>query len=360
LRRAAWLLLVAAVAAACTTSPPTPDPTGTATPRAPTTSPEEPARNSRVAVVVSPSPEWEATTAEAGVRILARRLGDDAEIRVVVADDPTFVADIVGYFAAEDYGLVCALGPQAADAVRRIAATAPNTQFCAAPAVPDRMPGNALAIDVRAEEAAFLAGVAAATIAPGAPVGIVPSVAAHARGRQEQAVREALRHLGVTGGVIVGGAVGTEADADAQAAALYSLGIGTVLALAGDADPGVVTAAAAAAAADETPTASPAPTATETPAPAAPPRTVAGSPALVADDESEPVILVIEWHLEEAIAVAVQRFLNGWDTTPVSLGLVDGVLVVEVPSTPYADQVRPAVTTARDEIVAGTLSVLPQ
>lgn len=123
----------------------------------------------RVAVVLPPGDEAPLTTN--GTRTAAQAVDDhfrDAvgEFRSVAADPGAFVGDVATVLAEQGYDLVCVVGSGAAEVVLRIAPTFPATRFCGVPApgVTDAedVPANALLVDVRMEEAAYLAGIAAA------------------------------------------------------------------------------------------------------------------------------------------------------------------------------------------------------
>lgn len=161
-----WGLI--ALAAACTT---TPEPSPSPSPSPPTASspgPSEPV-GLRVAVVLPPQGESPLTTT--GTRAAAEAVDDhfrDAvgEFRSVAPDPGAFVGDVVTVLAEQGYDLVCVVGSRAAEVVLRVAPTFPATRFCGVPAPgamdAEAVPANALLVDVRMEEAAYLAGIAAA------------------------------------------------------------------------------------------------------------------------------------------------------------------------------------------------------
>lgn len=362
------LVVLAMVLAGCTTSTPDPSPT-TPTPT-PSSVPDASSTPSpgRVAVVVSPEPAFAAEAAEDGTPDAVRDGLGDSELRVVTADDPSFVADLAGFFAAEGYELVCVVGAGADAAVRQVAPTSPTTRFCAAPARSRDMPDNVLAIDVRVEELGYVAGIALAADGRGGPTGVVTSSTTWAPRRLRTGFRAGLEAGGVASPRVrsVGRVDGTE-DVVEDVTTLLEQGVSGILSLTGELDAAVRDVLV------EVPvTPSPGPTAepgqdtgaaTPSPSPTGDAEHLAG---LVAgaeawprseEEEEEPalVLLLLGLHLEQAVALAVERHVDGWDTTPASVGFSDDALQVHVGSSDRAGRVATAVQDAvrairRDEL----------
>ena len=128
------LVLLVAVLGGCTGPTADPSPTPSPTVTTPRTSTTTPPPTGRVAVVVSPEPELMAAAAEVGSRSIATGLPDGMELRVVTADDASFVRDLTAFFATEGYDLVCVLGadadarraPRGAGVARRPASAPPR------------------------------------------------------------------------------------------------------------------------------------------------------------------------------------------------------------------------------------------
>lgn len=363
MHRAMTLLVVAALlVVGCTSATPGPDPspsTGAAT-TPPVTPPSTPSPG-RVAVVVAPEPALAAAAAEIGSRGVATRMPDDAELRVVTADDASFVPDLATFLATEGYDLVCVLGAGAEAAVREVAPSSPSTRFCAAPARPaDDLPSNVLPIDLRVEQVGYVAGVALATDGAAGPVGLVTSRTTWAPSRIRAGLAAGLQAAGVASpDVRVVGPLADDEAAEEQVAVLLEAGSDGVLSLTGALDavvrdlllatPVVEPPAPSPTATDRSsPSPSPSPTATED-------RTaglVAGPEGRPAEDGAElPELLlaVLELHLEEAVALAVDRHLDEWSTEPASVGLADGAFRVDV----GAGERGGAVATAVGEAIAG-------
>lgn len=162
-----WLVpLLGLLLGACTSTPgPTPSPAAS-TPVAPSAGPIEPI-GVRVAVVLPPAGSVPLTPAgtRAAADAVASRRGDAlGEVRTVVPEPGAFVGDVAILLAEQGYDLVCVVGADASGVVLDVAPSFPATRFCGtpAPAGPDQdIPDNVLLIELRIEEAAYLAGVAA-------------------------------------------------------------------------------------------------------------------------------------------------------------------------------------------------------
>jgi len=110
---------------------------------------------------------------EARLAALADALPQDVDSLAVRApEDEVFVPDLLELAAAEEAGLVCALGPQVAGEADRTAARHGATRVCAMPVAPP-VPDDegtvestpAVRVDVPVEELGLLVGVAAQTAA---------------------------------------------------------------------------------------------------------------------------------------------------------------------------------------------------
>lgn len=368
------LVALALVPVGCTTD--TPDPSPTSTPSTSSTSPGTPPTSpppGRVAVVVSPEPPLAAAAAEIGARSVASGLLEGTELRVVTADDPSFVADLTTFFATEGYDLVCAVGPGAERAVREVAVTSPSTRFCAAPARPQGMPDNVLAIDLRVEELGYVAGVALAADGLSGPAGLVTSRATWAPERLQAGLVAGLGAGGAPApGVQAIGPVGEAEGAAEQVVERLDAGVGGFLSLTGELDATVRDTLL------EVPVTPPAPTTpgpTDAPTEPAAPPSPSPSPTEVAErlaglaagPEARPeedgaeladlVLVLLELHLEEAVALAVERHVDGWDTAPASVGLADGAFRVDVGTSGRAAGVATAVEDAVAGIRAGEIEV---
>lgn len=375
-RSLAALAGLVVLAAACTTTAPdaTPSPTPTSASTSTSTpdlDPTTPAPG-RVAVVIAPEPPLAAAAAEIGVRGAVARLLGDVELRVATADSDTFVADLAGFFTSEGYDLVCVVGAGAEAAVREVASTSPSTRFCAAPASPEGMPDNVLAIDLRVEELGYLAGVALAEDGMSGPAGLLTSPATWSPQRLEAGLVAGLAAGGVESPTVRAvGPIVDEEDMVDQVTALLEEGLEGILSFTGSLDATVVTVV------DEVPVATPEPspppteaatdaesTATPSPEPteSEPPFAglVAGPEARPTEDgasTSEQLLAILELHLEEAVALAVSRHVEGWDTTPASVGIADGVFRVDVGDGSRGRAVADALAGAQEALRAGELEI---
>lgn len=370
MHRVMTLLVAAAmVVAGCTTTStdpePSPSPTATATTPVPSASSPRPGR---VAVVVSPEPALTAAAADIGVRGVSTGMPDGTELRVVTADDASFVPDVATFLATEGYDLVCAVGAGAEEAIREVAPTSPSTRFCAAPAVPgDGLPPNVFPVDVRVEELGYVAGVALAVDGVDGPIGLLTSMTTWAPPRIRAGLVAGLVASGVAApDVRLVGPIEDVEAAEEQVGNLLEAGTDGVLSLTGALDATVRDLLVA------TPvTEPPAPTPTATdgaPSPSPSPTEaedrfaglVAGPEARPAEDGAELaelVLAVLELHLEEAVALAVSRHLGEWSTEPASVGLADGTFRVDVGTSDRADAVSAAVGEALAAIRDGTIEV---
>jgi hypothetical protein len=136
--------------------------------------PEESADPSglRVGVVLPPrdaAAADEIDTSWLRLEELADEREELAEVRVVVPDSAAFVGDVAGLLA-DDHGLVCVLGPDAAEVVVDLADRRPGTEFCALPGDPEvEAPDNATLVGLEVEELGHVVGAALAALAEEAP-----------------------------------------------------------------------------------------------------------------------------------------------------------------------------------------------
>lgn len=383
-RSLAALLGLALVVAACTTSPPDATPSPTPSP-SPTTSPTTPDLEAtsptahvpgRVAVVIAPEPPLAAAAAEIGVRGAVSRLLGDVELRVATADSDMFVQDLAGFFTTEGYDLVCVVGPGAQAAVREVASTSPSTRFCAAPASPEGMPDNVLPIDLRVEELGYLAGVALAADGVSDPVGLLTADTTWGAQRLEAGLEAGLSAGGVEAPTVR--AAGPIRDGEAmveQATALLEEGFEGMLSFAGSLDATVVSVVEEVPitvpdpspsptddSTDETTGAPPTETPTTEPTEAPPSFAglVAGPEARPTEDgapTSEQLLAILELHLEEAVALAVSRHVDGWDTAPASVGIADGAFRVNAGDGSRGRAVADVLAGAQEDLRAGEVDI---
>lgn len=183
-----WTALAAAASillAACTSSAPTDGASPSPSPSALATVTDGPVVAAPSVVVVLPAraarPIEEINRERADVEAIADAAiakGLISAVRTVVPDRSTTVVDVLETMAEEGHELVCALGPGAARAVHDVARRFPGTKFCGAPGNLTDVPSNALIFDLRIEESAYLAGIAAAEAAPfiGSDAGSTPAI----------------------------------------------------------------------------------------------------------------------------------------------------------------------------------------
>ena len=364
------LVLLVAVLAGCTG--PTGDPSPSPSPSATATTPAMPTTSTppagRVAVVVSPEPELMAAAAEVGSRSIATGLPAGTDLRVVTADNRSFVRDLTSFFATEGYELVCVLGADAEATVREVARTAPSTRFCAAPARPGDLPPNVLAIDLRVEELGYVAGVALGADGVGGAAGLVTSPTTWAPQRVARGLQAGMAAQGVAGPTVrrVGPVRDAEVVAD-RVRALLDDGVDGLVSLTGALDTAVRDVVVDVPVTPPAP--SPAPTddlASSPPSPSPTPEDrfaglVAGPEVRSLEDGAEvpaPLLLVLETHLEEAVALAVTRHLHVWDATPATIGMSDGAFRVTVTDSARGQAVAAAVEDVVTRLRAGDLTVL--
>lgn len=197
MRRALAVLAATALLAACTDRPSTSDPRseGVTSPTPTATA----APGMRVAVVLPPAdsaPPRERAQARREIEEEADTLEGVTEVRTVQAADATFVRDLLGLLARDDYDLVCAFGAGAGAAVAAVAPTYPRTSFCATAATPSAPAPNVIVVDVRVEEGAYLSGLAAGWLPRSGRATSAVSVARIAATRQDRGFLEGLTDAG--------------------------------------------------------------------------------------------------------------------------------------------------------------------
>lgn len=355
MQRSLVLLVLVTLLGACTTgaSDPAPDQPSTTAPMATPDERVDPV--GRVAVVVDPRLPARGQGVGTALQDLDPEVAGGRTLRVEVAEDPSFVRDLTRFFAGEGHELVCVLGPGAGAAVRDVAPGSPGTRFCAAPAGGDGddFPDNVVAVDVRVEELAHLAGVALGTDLDAGPVAALTDRASdRSSERVRSGLRSGLRAAGLRPRDLVVTSLPQDRDeVPDRVRSLLERGVGGLLGLVhGDVVVEVATATPV-----TTPAPTPAPTDPE-PSPTAPAPRFAGlvlRGPLTGDDPLPPEVLaVVEVHLHVAVVVALRRHLEGWDPSATSIGVAEGAIVA-VPN----DRSRsPGVTDALSRATADVRS----
>ncbi len=274
-------------------------------------------------------------------RLRRSHLRDVTDWRVVEADAPAFTADLVTYLADEGTDLVCAIGPGSGDVVVRVAPSFPRTRFCATPAIAeaDAIPGNVLLIDLRVEEVAYLAGVAAQLTATTGPPGFVGGESQYSIDRQRAAFQAGINAVAATPVTPYVAFPVVDADqAFALAVPQYEAGVATIYSAAGSADVGVRRAA------QETG------------------GLVIGSLATLVPDPSEPpptaVLMVTQQRLDVGAGIAVEQALTSWEGGLASVGLAQRALDVGPGGSGRYGIVAPRIEELRARIEADELRPL--
>lgn len=342
-----WLALlvsVATLATACQdgTPVPAPSPSPTTVVAAPT--PVDPGGLSAAFVLPPPavaSPAELEALREDLARLRRTHLRDVTTWRVVAADGPEFVGDLVALFAEDGADLVCAIGPRSGDVVVRIASAFPETRFCATPAIAELalIPANVLLIDLRVEEVAYLAGVAAQlTSAPGAP-GFVAGDTRYSVDRQRLAFQLGINAVSETPvAPYVAFPVGDPERALELAAPQYAAGVGTIFSTAGAADAGVRRAA------QEND------------------GLVIGSLRTLVPDPGEAppaaVLFTISERFDVPVGIAVDRALASWEGGLASVGLAQDVFTLAPGGSPRYRAIAPRLDELQARIEADQLQPL--
>lgn len=349
-RAGGTVLALLVVLTACRAGAPTPAPSPT-----PTTATATPApvTGLTVAVVLPPAsvvvPD-EAAAMREELEELRRRFGDDVgSLRVVQPETAVFVQDVTVFVAEEGADLVCVLGAGSGAVVRAVAPGFPETEFCATPASsdPEDIPPNVLQIDVRVEEIAYLAGVAAYVADPTRPAGFIAGESEYATDRQRAAFV-----AGITAAAsepvtpYVGFPAADEERGYGLAAPQYAAGVRVIFTAAGEADLGVRRAAEEA---EETRALVIGSQRTLVP------RTDTGA------QEAPPaaVLMTTTQLLSVPVELALTQALGTWEGGQASVGLREGALVVAPGGSPRYRAVADAVAEARARIEAGDLVPLP-
>lgn len=330
MQRSLVLLVLAVVLAACTTgaSDPAPERPSTTPPMATPDQRVDPV--GRVAVVLDPRLQARGEAVDADLQELDPEVAGGRTLRVEVAEDPSFVHDLAQFFANDGHELVCVLGPGAAGVVREVAARSPGTRFCAAPAGRDGddFPDNVLAVDVRIEELAYLAGVALGADHDVGPVAALTGRASDTpAARVRSGLQAGLRAAGLRAPELVVAPLPPDPEAvTGQIRGLLDEGVRGLL--------GLVHGELVVEVATGTPVTTPVPTPAPTdpgPSPTSPAPRYAGvvlRGPLAGDGPLPPEVLaVVEVHLHEAVVVALRRHLEDWDPSATSIGVAEGAIV---------------------------------
>lgn len=337
------LLTVPALVAACTSAPEAPAPSPTPTP-AVTASPAPSDHRLDVGIVLPPAEARSAPEIERVREDLERlhrtRRRDVATWRLLAPDGEVFVADLVGFLAGDGADLVCAVGPGAREVVLAVAPAYPRTRFCATPAIapPDDVPDNVLLVDVRVEEAAYLAGVAAQLTSTSAAPAFLAGPTRHAVDRQRAAFQagvDAVASEPVVANVAL--AVG-DADRAAELAGRQFVAGGTVYADTGAADEGVRRAAGEHGG-----------------------LTVGWRPTLVPDAPPAPpmaVLLTFATRFDVAVGIAVERAVGDWEGGLASVGLAEEAIVPAPGGSARYPAIAARLEDLRARIVSGELRPL--
>lgn len=364
--RLAVALLGVVLLGACVTgspdrAPPTP-PTPAASPAPPPTD----RGGWRVAVVLPPEPWNGEPLPELRRRVedLEGELTDAVRELRVVRPEPGLVEPTAELLADEDYDLVCLLGPDALPAARRLAAARPGTRVCAAPATSERdeLLPNLHTVDLRVEEAAFLAGAAAGAVPGAARQAVITGPSTYAPERQRRAFGQGMAEVGTGSPPRIPDPVTDAAGARRVARRLLGSGTDVILAVAGPPETGVLAAVRRAARTSRPVSPSPGPDAAG-PGQVGP--FVMGHAAwftpVRTSAPSGSILLTIETRLAPTVRRALEILAVGRGTAagdpPPSVGLAEGAVVVTVGPGEVPDVVRARVDELRRDLVAGDLAV---
>lgn len=321
---------------------PTPAPSPSAVAAAPT--PVDPGGLSAAFVLPPPtaaSPAELASLREDLARLRRTHLRDVTTWRVVAADGPEFVGDLVALLAEDGADLVCAIGPRSGDVVVRIAPAFPETRFCATPAIAEvaTIPANVLLIDLRVEEVAYLAGAAAQLTSSPGPPGFVAGEGQYSVDRQRIAFQLGINAVSEAPvAPYVAFPVGDAERALELAAPQYAAGVGTIYSAAGAADAGVRQAA------QQNDGLVIGSLQTLVPDPAAPP------PAAV--------LLTISERFDVPVDLALSRALGSWEGGLASVGLAQDALAIAPGGSARYRAIAPRLDELRARIEADQLQPL--
>lgn len=362
-------LIAALLAGACDGVEPVPSP---APPASPSPAAGTPDRGIGVGVVLPAPAEMGAAEADRlrdSLLGLERQLrGTVREMRVARPDAPVFRRDLAELLAAGGSDLVCVLGGEAVRTIVVVAGRFPAVRFCAVPGrIGPSAPPNTIAVDVRAEEAGYLAGAAAGFLAGDARVALVGLRGDPLVGRLRAGFQAGLSQLrpGAAAPIVtlVGGDPTDEATAGAvraAAAEAFAAGAQVVYAPAGAAAVG----AARAAAAPLEPGAEASP-GEPSPTPLPPPVTrgaavIADGGILAAELPEElagTLVAVIALDLAAGVGAAAARVAAGEEVTALDVGLTAGAVDTVPGAHPQAAAVAEVLVQVREAIAAGAVTV---
>lgn len=348
------LAVLFSVASTCST------PTDEPTPAPPVSAPESPANGDDgngdvVWGIVLPPPRTsdhlllEDYRAAAREALAALDAGVDRE-RILEPAGVLFRRDLVRFLAERGTSYTCAFGAGAANDVVQVARDHPDLAFCVLGDREDNPPENVLAVDVRLEELAYLAGVAAATstLDRVRPADAVPTLGFVARRATEHTegqrkayadgARSVLEDVRVVSEFV--GSVADEEQRDATAGIVanqYLSGAEAVY-VASDTD-----ASRAVEVAREAQ------------------RPIVGlAPALLAaldEPDPPPVLLAGRVVLAPAVDIALSRFVTGFTGGALSFGMADGVVEPVPGVAELFDEVSDAVGAVESALRSGDLVV---
>lgn len=380
--RVAGVVAQAAVAllllGACDTAPPRPTPSPTPAPGSPATTAATPA--TMTVGVVLPPPSGISQRAVERLRVALTGLEQSSgqqvgRVRAVRPDGEPFREDLAALLAEGGVDLVCVLGGGSGEVVAAVAPAFPSTRFCAAPAIfPDGPPADVVAVDVRAEEIGFLAGVAARAAAGELPVGLLGVQGDPALQRLLRGFAAGTRHAVAdvpepSVALLDAGRSRAPAAADVQdeAAAAFRAGAVAVYAPVGAAGSGAVRAArqappvqaapppASPAAAPPSPGAAPGPD--PDPVPVAALVDVLGLGDLDEAAEDPGLLVAVGPDLAAAVDRAVEAALATAGPATVSIGVAEDAVSVVGGGHPAVEAALAAVQEARAGISDGALTV---
>lgn len=282
----------------------------------------------------------EAPDAEEQLGDLRRDLADElSELRVVAPNAEDYAGDVAELLAGEGYDLVCVLGADSARIVLELADAFPATSLCAMPADDQEdLPSNVRLIDLRQEEVAYVAGVAAAAAAPRSP----PVLVTRAEGAEPDQLRQALVNGYRSGdgqgriSVLELGADPSAGDIEDVAARLARAEARTVLFDTGGADVALRDALA----------------------PRLARLLVVGDAELLVDPPEGPAILGVRRQLAVLLEPVITGLLDTFESGVASRGFADEALALATGDNQPSRRVRRAVVAAVEGIVAGDVDVV--
>ena len=210
-----------------------------------------------------------------------------------------------------------------------------------------------------------MAGVALAADGAAGEAGLITSRTTWAVPRLVGGVQTGMAAQGVAGPTVRSvGPVRDEEAATTQVRALLDAGVRGIVSLTGALDAAVrdvvVDVPVTVPQATTDPADGTAPTPSPSPAPDRFAGLVAGPEARSLEDGAEvpaPLLLVLETHLEEAVALAVTRHLDGWSTEPASIGMSDGAFRVTVTDSARGTALAATIDDVVTRLRSGELTV---